>query len=68
MNRVPREYVNNYFPQGSIHAEPGSTPQERSKFVQAGLDCMAVIGVFLFVGSTGFAIAFSFIALFFLSF
>lgn len=66
--RAPREYVNRYFPPQSILAEPASTPLERSQLVQAGLDCLAVLGAFLFLAVTGLAIAFVLFAIPFLEF
>jgi hypothetical protein len=54
--RASREYVNRYFPPQSILAEPASTPNERSQFVQAAINCAALLVAFLFLAVTGFSI------------
>lgn len=65
---TPRDYINRYFPSDSLLAEPISPPFEGSKFAQACRDIFAVFGALLFILATGFAIAFSLFALFFLRF
>lgn len=61
----PREYVNRYFPPGSILAEPTSPSLERPNILQALLDVLALLGAFLLVSATGCGIAFAFFVLFF---
>lgn len=61
----PREYVNRYFPPGSILAEPASTPHERSSFVQTAIDCLTLLMAFIFLAVTGLGIAFSIFVLLF---
>lgn len=39
---TPREYINRYFPSGSILAEPVSSPLERRRFPQALIDILAL--------------------------
>lgn len=50
---TPREYINRYFPSGSILAEPASPPFERGKISQALID----VGAIGFLALVVFALA-----------
>jgi hypothetical protein len=64
----PREYINRYFPPGSILAEPVSPPLKRGKLSQALFDIGAVLAALLLIVVTGSGIAFSLAALFLVRF
>ena len=64
----PREYVNRYFPPGSILAEPTSPPLKRGQIAQALLDIGAVLLAALLVIVTGSGLALAGIALVFFRF
>jgi hypothetical protein len=56
---TPREYVNRYFPPGSILAEPAGSPLERGEPFQTIRDCLFVVAALLFLTVTGIGLAFA---------